>query len=91
MDKKDLIEKTMNVTEKIQHVEPSSQLMERLRAIPDRVIEVYDRVPRKVIWSAVASIIILIAINMYSARKYSNSQAESYATGEGYFDYLKHI
>lgn len=85
------IEKTMNIISDIGRVEPSSELLTRLNNIPQNVRAAYDLVPKKVVWSVAASIIVLVVLNVFSMREYKETKNATEQNTSNYFDYLKQL
>jgi len=88
------IEDQMNAESFIEHVPPSEELMNRLRAIPSQVKTTYDTVPKKVVWAVAASIAILLFVNVISFSNYKTSNTETTSQNEvsdSYFSYLKQL
>lgn len=86
----DEIDKIMNVASRIAPVPPSDALMQRLRQIPSNVRETYDSIPKKYVWLAAASIALLIALNIASARTY-NASEEGTSNASSYFSHLNSL
>ncbi|MFT6503385.1 MAG: hypothetical protein ACJASQ_003520 [Crocinitomicaceae bacterium] len=87
-------EDTMNMGDHVQRVTPSSDLMNRLKAIPSQVKQGYDTIPKKVVWMAAASIVLLIGLNFVSLIDYKESQTNSPSTetvDDSYFSYMKNV
>lgn len=87
-------EDTMRMGDHVQRVSPSNDLMDRLRSIPGQVKAGYDKVPKKVIWMAAASIALLICLNFLSLNEYKQSQSEPTTTesiDDSYFSYMKNV
>ncbi|MFT6984165.1 MAG: hypothetical protein ACJAUD_002945 [Crocinitomicaceae bacterium] len=87
-------EDTMNMGDHVQRVTPSSDLMNRLKAIPSKVKQGYDTIPKKVVWMAAASIVLLIGLNFVSLIDYKESQTDSPSTetvDDSYFSYMKNV
>lgn len=87
-------EGTMNMGDHVQRVTPSSDLMNRLKAIPNQVKQGYDMVPEKAVWMAAASIVLLIGLNFLSLNDYQDSQSNTPVTetvDDSYFSYMKTI
>lgn len=87
------IEKTLESASRIESTTPSDILMQRLRQIPSEVRQGYEAIPVKYIWMAVASIALLIALNIVSAQSYASSQQENSEAAQetNYFSHLKTI
>ena len=87
------VEETINMGDHVQRVTPSNDLMNRLKSIPTQVKQGYDKVPKKVIWMAAASIALLIGLNFISFNKYNESQSSTTTTEttDSYFYYMKNI
>jgi hypothetical protein len=84
------IERTIKAGDRISNVPASDALVERLKNIPQTVREGYERVPKRVVWAVAASIAILIALNVLSARDYAKSESQqSSQQTNSYFDHLK--
>ena len=84
------IEETLRTGDRINSVPASDALLARLKQIPETVRLGYDKVPKRVVWAVAASIALLIAINVYSARDYNNDNTSQSTESTGtYFDYLK--
>lgn len=87
-------EGTMNMGNLVQRVDPSSNLMNRLKVIPSQIKQGYDTVPKKVIWMTAASIALLISLNFLSLNHYKKSQSDSPSTqtvDDSYFSYMKNV
>ena len=85
-------ELTLNVTDRIERVPVSDALMERLKQIPTTTKQVYDTVPKKVVWAVAASIALLIVLNVVSAKNYSDETLETQTEQtNSYFDFLKTV
>ena len=87
----DNITKTIESLAQIKRVEPSSVMLNRLKDIPYQVREAYDVVPKKVVWSLAASIIVLVLLNVFSMKQYSVSEKSDNQQTMNYFDYLKQL
>jgi len=87
------IEQTLNMANHIQPVEPSSELLQRLKSIPSTIKNGYNLIPKRVVWMAAASIALLISLNLVSIRNYNptTTTAETETTSDAYFSYLKQI
>ena len=88
------IEDTMNMGDHVQHVTPSSDLMNRLKAIPSHVKQGYDTIPKKIVWMAAASIVLLIGLNLLSLNEYKDSQSDTPSTetvDDSYLSYMKNV
>ncbi|NRA11508.1 MAG: hypothetical protein HRT57_06110 [Crocinitomicaceae bacterium] len=88
------IEDTMNMGDHVQHVTPSSDLMNRLKAIPSQVKQGYDTIPKKIVWMAAASIVLLIGLNLLSLNEYKDSQSDTPSTetvDDSYLSYMKNV
>lgn len=85
------IEKTINVISEIGRVEPSEELLTRLKNIPSQVRAAYDVVPKKIVWSVAASIIVLVVLNVFSMREYKHSKSSTETNTSSYFDYMKQL
>jgi hypothetical protein len=93
-EKRNRAEDTMNMGDHVQRVTPSSDLMNRLKAIPSKVKQGYDTIPKKVVWMAAASIVLLIGLNFVSLIDYKESQTDSPSTetvDDSYFSYMKNV
>ena len=87
-------EDTMNMGDHVQRFTPSNDLMNRLKAIPSRVKQGSDTIPKRVVWMAAASIILLIGLNFLSLNNYNDSQSDTPSTetiDDSYFTYLKNV
>lgn len=82
------IKKTMDVGDHVSRVPASDALVQRLKQIPSTVQESYAKVPKKVVWAVAASIALLIALNVLSARDYAKNQGTT-VQNTSYFDHLK--
>lgn len=84
------IDKTLRTASRIETIPPSDALMQRLRQIPSDLREGYESIPKKYLWIAAASIALLIAVNIVSARNYSSAQKASTSdtNTESYFSHL---
>ena len=89
--KENRVEETMRMADHVQRVSPSDDLMNRLRSIPGSVKQGYDKVPKKVIWLAAASIAILICLNFYSLNNYNQTETQETEHDDSYFSYMKSI
>jgi hypothetical protein len=85
------IAKTMDSLAQIERVEPSSELLNRLKSIPTQVRDAYDVVPKKVIWSVAASILVLVLLNVFSMKQYGETETAEGQQTENYFNYLKQL
>lgn len=84
----------MNMGDHVQRVTPSSDLMNRLKSIPNQVKQGYDTIPKKVVWMAAASIVLLIGLNFLSLNDYKDSQSDTPSTEtveDSYFSYMKNV
>jgi hypothetical protein len=93
-EKRNRAEDTMNMGDHVQRVTPSSDLMNRLKVIPSQVKQGYDTIPKKVVWMAAASIVLLIGLNFVSLIDYKESQTDSPSTetvDDSYFSYMKNV
>ena len=84
----------MNMGDHVQHVTPSSDLMNRLKAIPSQVKQGYDTIPKKIVWMAAASIVLLIGLNLLSLNEYKDSQSDTPSTetvDDSYLSYMKNV
>ena len=86
------VKETLSMSDRIQKVAPSEDLMAKLRAIPSNVKQTYDKVPKKVVWAVAASIAVLVFLNVFSLREYNEKKSvqETNQT-EAYFSYLKQL
>lgn len=84
----DKIERAFSVGDRVANVTASDELKQRLMRIPTSVKEGYNKIPMKFVWAAAASIALLIALNVLSARNYSKESASSQSTSS-YFNHLK--
>lgn len=83
------IERTENTANRIGRILPDEDLLLKLKAIPINVSQVYHNIPKKVIWGAAASIILLISLNVFVfSRQTKTTQPDSVST---YFTYLKQL
>jgi len=83
-------ERTLRTGNRIASVDASDALMERLKGIPSTVRGGYEKVPKKMVWAVAASIALLIALNVLSARDYAqDTTSEQTDTNGSYFDHLK--
>lgn len=93
--KEEWIERMMNSEDYIGLSNPSDALMRKLKAIPSRIEESYNSVPKKVVWSVAAGIALLICLNFASLNNYNRSStqnaSQSEELSEAYFSYLKQI
>lgn len=80
--------RTMDSISRIEREEPSIDLMGRLRNIPNEVRKSYDVIPKKIVWSGAASILVLIMLNVFSVFEYAESKKVERPQTESYFDYL---
>jgi hypothetical protein len=88
------IDQTLATEKFIQSVEPSNELMMRLKNIPNTISESYDKIPKKVVWAVAASIAILVCMNFISLKEYKQSSSSSIETTElldSHFSYLKQL
>lgn len=93
-EERNRIEDTMSMSDHVQRVQPSNDLMNRLRNIPSQVKQGYDKVPKKIVWLTAASIALLIGLNFFSLNNYNKSQSENSTTEnveDSYFSYLKNV
>lgn len=84
------VNRTERMAELVQQVEPSESLMQRLHSIPKQV---YDKVPKKVVWSVAASIAVLIVLNVFSLQEYNETETTTNKTQteDSYFSYLNQL
>lgn len=86
------IKRTLETATRVNSVIPSDELLQRLKQIPGSVKKGYDMVPKRMVWAAAASIALLIALNILSARTYSDSEAQNTNDETSvYFDYLNSL
>jgi len=88
------IEDTLSMGDQVQRISPSDELMNRLKSIPMHIKQGYDKVPKKVIWMAAASVALLICLNFISLNEYKQSQSNSTNTesvDDSYFSYMKNV
>jgi hypothetical protein len=88
------IENVIKADSAVGKIQPSAELIDRLKAIPSTVKESYDLVPRKVVWAVAASVAILICVNLVSFKNYDSSAKENLSqteVSESYFSYLEQI
>ncbi|MFT6246232.1 MAG: hypothetical protein ACJA0U_003192 [Salibacteraceae bacterium] len=93
-EKRNRAEDTMNMGNHVQRVTPSSDLMNRLKAIPSQVTQGFDAIPKKMVWMSAASIVLLIGLNFVSLIDYKESQTDSPSTetvDDSYFSYMKNV
>jgi hypothetical protein len=78
----------------IKHVEPSQELLACLTLIPTTLSANYTKLPKKVVWSMVASITILICMNFIALNEYNSSTysaLEPIELIDSYFSYLTQL
>jgi hypothetical protein len=88
------INRTLSMGEHIERVTPSDELLSRLRAVPSSIQPITKVVSMKVVWTAAASVALLIALNFISAREYKQSKSTQQTTesvSDSYFSYLKSV
>ena len=88
------IEEQLNPSRFIGSVPVNDALMQRLKTIPKLVKTNYDRVPKRTIWMAAASIAVLLCINIASFTSYKKAKTETTSQSEvsdPYFSYLKQL
>ncbi len=85
------ISETMDLTDRIQPPVPSADLMERLHRIPQVVKQTYDRVPKRTIWLAAASIAALIAFNLFSFLSSDSNTSNDSEVANTYFNHMNHL
>lgn len=95
-EKQTWIENQLDTEQFVSRVSPSQDLLHRLRAIPGQVKSGYDRIPKRFVWVAAASIAILICVNLFSVSYYQKSKAESESASaskvhDPFFNYLKQL
>lgn len=83
------IDDVMSSGERINRVPVPASLMERLNAIPSEIKATYDRIPKRTLWLAAASIGLLIALNLFSALS-SSADEKSNAQSEFADTYFSH-
>jgi len=90
--KEEWIERSLDVTSYINTVIPSEDFVNRLKSIPNSIKANYSLVQKKYIWTAAASIALLIYLNVLSVNSYS-SQTETYSTAsiDSDFNFLNQI
>ncbi len=95
MERKKLwIDQALETDKFINRVEPSNELLGRLKNIPNTISESYDKIPKKVIWAVAASVAVLICMNFISLKEYksnSSSSTESTELVDSHFSYLKQL
>ena len=79
-EERNRVEETMGMSDHVQRVEPSSDLMNRLRNIPSQVKQGYDTVPKKVVWLTAASSALLIGLNFFSLNDFSQTDSNNSTT-----------
>ena len=87
-------EDTMSMGDHVQRVTPSNDLMNRLKAIPSQMKQGYDTIPKRVVWMAAASIVLLIGLNFLSLINYKESQTDSPSTetvNDSYFSHMNNV
>ncbi|MCH2229901.1 MAG: hypothetical protein MK105_06115 [Crocinitomicaceae bacterium] len=92
--KEELIEKTLDTDRYINSVEPSNELLNRLKNIPSTMSNEFGKIPNKVVWMVAASVTLLMYMNLISLKKYKNktaTSAESIEVVESHFSYLKQL
>lgn len=87
------INETLGMAERIERVQPEESLLLKLKSIPETAAVLYDRIPKKVVWSVAASLAILFALNFFSVKNYSDKKVQntSTETTDNYFSYLKQL
>lgn len=86
------IAETLGMADRIQRMEPDENLMSRLKNIPQQASALYDTVPKKVMWGVAASLALLLFLNIFSYRNYSDkTQTNTIETTDSYFSYLKQL
>ena len=93
-EERNRVEETMGMSDHVQRVEPSNDLMNRLRAIPSKVKQGYDIVPKKIVWLTAASIALLIGLNFASLNNFNSTDSDNSTTEtveDSYFSYLKNV
>lgn len=91
MESKERIERTLDVSGRIDQVKPSERFLDRLHAIPEIVKEQYDKTPKKVVWSVAASIAILVILNVFIFSRSERSNQNQNTIEESYFSYMKQL
>ena len=93
-EKQTWIENQLNTDQYVSRIEPSQDLLHRLKAIPSQVRTSVDMIPKRFIWAAAASIALLICANILAVDTYQNNQENSASTSQiddPYFNYLKQL
>lgn len=92
--KENWINQTLETEKYISRVEPSNELLARLKNIPSTISNGYDKIPKKIVWAVAASIAVLICMNFISLKEYNSSvksQTESTELVDSHFSYLKQL
>lgn len=93
--KEEWIERMIKSEDYIGVASPSDELLRKLKAIPSKLEDSYNSIPKKVIWSVAASFALLICLNFTSVNKYNSvskrSASQSEELSETYFSYLEQI
>ena len=92
--KEQWINQTMNTETYIRQVEPSQELRARLKRIPTTLSANYTNLPKSIVWSAAASIAVLICINCIVLNEYSSnasSDLDSTKLIDSHFSYLTQL
>lgn len=92
-EKQTWIDNQLATEQYLSRIEPSQDLLHRLKAIPEQLGSTVDMIPKRFIWAAAASIALLISINIISVDRYHDIKEESASASQDdlYFNYLKQL
>ena len=83
----------MENTEFVHRVEPNAELINRLKGIPQQLSKKLNWIPKRMVWTAAASIALLIGVNAWTYYGYKNSteRTAEQTVEESYFSHLEQL